>query len=110
MLLLHLAMQHIGLPHHQVTRELFLKDLGGEMHRTGYLLFFFKNTHSGPVHRVHRVLWFSVFQLSNPLQDWYSELSGGQRSKAELMRQVFLKERCPKASIHRDGGRISARQ
>ena len=41
MLLLHLAMQHIGLPHHQVTRELFLKELGGEMHRTGYLLIFF---------------------------------------------------------------------
>lgn len=29
-------------------------------------------------------------------QDWYGELSGGQRSKAELMRQIFLQERCPK--------------
>ena len=47
----------------------------------------------------------SVFQcvswcVSAQLQDWYSELSGGQRSKAELMRQVFLKDRCPQASMN----------
>eukprot|EP00438_Fugacium_kawagutii_P015930 Skav217911 [mRNA] locus=scaffold795:200078:200427:+ [translate_table: standard] len=34
-----------------------------------------------------------------PSQDWYGELSGGQRSKAELMRQVFLKESCPKVVL-----------
>ena len=31
------------------------------------------------------------------VQDWYGGLSGGQRSKAELMRLIFLKDRCPKA-------------
>ena len=32
------------------------------------------------------------------VQDWYGGLSGGQRSKAELMRLIFLRDRCPKAS------------
>jgi len=37
--------------------------------------------------------------LTNTLQetkeDWFSELSGGQKSKVELVRKVFLRERCP---------------
>ncbi|CAE7475745.1 pglK [Symbiodinium microadriaticum] len=27
--------------------------------------------------------------------DWYGKLSGGQRSKAELVRQIFLQKQCP---------------
>ena len=38
--------------------------------------------------------WSPVLEHLNN-QDWYSGLSGGQRSKAELMRQIFLKSRCP---------------
>lgn len=30
-------------------------------------------------------------------------MSGGQRSKAELMRQIFLQERCPKVGGKSDG-------
>lgn len=41
----------------------------------------------------------STEKLHSEIADWYSELSGGQRSKAELMRQVFLKERCPKVVL-----------
>ena len=37
--------------------------------------------------------------LTNTLQetkeDWFSELSGGQKSKVELVRKVFLREKCP---------------
>ena len=28
-------------------------------------------------------------------EDWFSELSGGQKSKVELVRKVFLRETCP---------------
>lgn len=41
----------------------------------------------------------STEKLHTEIADWYSELSGGQRSKAELMRQIFLKERCPKVVL-----------
>ena len=33
--------------------------------------------------------------LSNMETNWYSKLSGGQRSKAELISQVFLRRSCP---------------
>ena len=36
-----------------------------------------------------------VKEITEEKEDWFSELSGGQRSKAELVRQVFLYERCP---------------
>ncbi|CAJ1354341.1 unnamed protein product [Effrenium voratum] len=38
-------------------------------------------------------------ELQAEMADWYGELSGGQRSKAELMRQVFLKAECPKVIL-----------
>lgn len=34
-------------------------------------------------------------QLQEEKEDWFSDLSGGQRSKVELVRQVFLQEQCP---------------
>ena len=34
-------------------------------------------------------------ELHREREDWYSELSGGQRSKAELLRSVFLRPACP---------------
>jgi len=34
-------------------------------------------------------------ELHEEQQDWYGTLSGGQRVKAELIRKVFLRERCP---------------
>lgn len=34
-------------------------------------------------------------QLVEEKEDWFSDLSGGQRSKVELVRKVFLQERCP---------------
>merc|ERR1719291_1017612 len=40
-----------------------------------------------------------IKRLTNELQevkeDWFSELSGGQKSKVELVRNVFLGNRCP---------------
>lgn len=34
-------------------------------------------------------------ELLEEKEDWFSDMSGGQRSKVELTRTVFLKERCP---------------
>lgn len=34
-------------------------------------------------------------QLSMEKEDWFSDLSGGQKSKVELVRKVFLYEQCP---------------
>ena len=31
--------------------------------------------------------------------DWFSDLSGGQKSKVELVRKVFLAERCPRVLL-----------
>jgi hypothetical protein len=33
--------------------------------------------------------------LQEEREDWFSELSGGQKSKVELVRKVFLRESCP---------------
>ena len=33
--------------------------------------------------------------LQEEREDWFSELSGGQKSKVELVRKVFLREHCP---------------
>jgi len=33
--------------------------------------------------------------LQEEREDWFSELSGGQKSKVELVRKVFLREKCP---------------
>ena len=33
--------------------------------------------------------------LQDEREDWFSELSGGQKSKVELVRKVFLREHCP---------------
>jgi len=34
-------------------------------------------------------------QLVEEKEDWFNDLSGGQRSKVELVRKVFLQDRCP---------------
>lgn len=34
-------------------------------------------------------------ELLQEKEDWFSDMSGGQRSKVELTRTVFLKEQCP---------------
>lgn len=34
-------------------------------------------------------------ELEEEKEDWFSDLSGGQRSKVELVRKVFLMEECP---------------
>ena len=36
-----------------------------------------------------------IQQLQEEKEDWFSDLSGGQKSKVELVRKVFLQERCP---------------
>jgi len=36
-----------------------------------------------------------IKEITEEKEDWFSELSGGQRSKVELVRQVFLHEKCP---------------
>jgi hypothetical protein len=33
--------------------------------------------------------------LQQEREDWFSELSGGQKSKVELVRKVFLRDHCP---------------
>jgi ABC-type multidrug transport system ATPase subunit len=37
--------------------------------------------------------------LTTEKDDWFSDLSGGQKSKVELVRKVFLAERCPKVLL-----------
>ena len=34
-------------------------------------------------------------ELQEEKEDWFSELSGGQKSKVELVRKVFLRDECP---------------
>ena len=34
-------------------------------------------------------------QLLEEREDWFNDLSGGQRSKVELVRKVFLQDECP---------------
>jgi ABC-type nitrate/sulfonate/bicarbonate transport system ATPase subunit len=34
-------------------------------------------------------------EIFTEADDWYGTLSGGQRGKAEFIRQVFMKDRCP---------------
>lgn len=34
-------------------------------------------------------------QLVEEKEDWFNDLSGGQRSKVELVRKVFLQDQCP---------------
>jgi ABC-type uncharacterized transport system fused permease/ATPase subunit len=36
-----------------------------------------------------------VSELLEMKEDWFSDLSGGQKSKMELVRKVFLHEHCP---------------
>ena len=36
-----------------------------------------------------------VLELQEEKEDWFSELSGGQKSKIELVRKVFLRDECP---------------
>lgn len=36
-----------------------------------------------------------IIDLQEEKEDWFSELSGGQKSKVELVRKVFLREACP---------------
>eukprot|EP00559_Dactyliosolen_fragilissimus_P004218 CAMPEP_0184865746 /NCGR_PEP_ID=MMETSP0580-20130426/18891_1 /TAXON_ID=1118495 /ORGANISM="Dactyliosolen fragilissimus" /LENGTH=568 /DNA_ID=CAMNT_0027365055 /DNA_START=1033 /DNA_END=2739 /DNA_ORIENTATION=- len=37
--------------------------------------------------------------LNEVKEDWFSDLSGGQKSKVELVRKVFLHEKCPKVLL-----------
>lgn len=37
--------------------------------------------------------------LTSEKDDWFSDLSGGQKSKVELVRKVFLAEQCPKVLL-----------
>lgn len=36
-----------------------------------------------------------IEQLQEEKEDWFNDLSGGQKSKVELVRKVFLQDRCP---------------
>jgi ABC-type Mn2+/Zn2+ transport system ATPase subunit len=36
-----------------------------------------------------------MHELQEEKEDWFGDLSGGQKSKVELTRKVFLQERCP---------------
>lgn len=36
-----------------------------------------------------------MIELQDEKEDWFSELSGGQKSKVELVRKLFLREECP---------------
>ena len=36
-----------------------------------------------------------MVELQQEKEDWFSELSGGQKSKVELVRKVFLRNECP---------------
>eukprot|EP00543_Licmophora_paradoxa_P002909 CAMPEP_0202449284 /NCGR_PEP_ID=MMETSP1360-20130828/8022_1 /ASSEMBLY_ACC=CAM_ASM_000848 /TAXON_ID=515479 /ORGANISM="Licmophora paradoxa, Strain CCMP2313" /LENGTH=514 /DNA_ID=CAMNT_0049067151 /DNA_START=212 /DNA_END=1756 /DNA_ORIENTATION=+ len=36
-----------------------------------------------------------IDELLEEKEDWFSDLSGGQKSKVELVRKVFIRERCP---------------
>jgi len=40
-----------------------------------------------------------VADLLSVKDDWFSDLSGGQKSKVELVRKVFLAERCPRVLL-----------
>ena len=40
-----------------------------------------------------------VSELQQEKDDWFGELSGGQKSKVELVRTVFLRERCPEVLL-----------
>jgi ABC-type Mn2+/Zn2+ transport system ATPase subunit len=37
--------------------------------------------------------------LTSSKDDWFSDLSGGQKSKVELVRKVFLAEHCPRVLL-----------
>ena len=37
--------------------------------------------------------------LTTIKDDWFSDLSGGQKSKVELVRKVFLAEKCPRVLL-----------
>ena len=43
----------------------------------------------------HAVVEKLVLELQEEKEDWFSELSGGQKSKIELVRKVFLRDECP---------------
>lgn len=36
-----------------------------------------------------------IRELQEEKEDWFNDLSGGQKSKVELVRKVFLEEKCP---------------
>jgi len=36
-----------------------------------------------------------VEQLKESKEDWFGDLSGGQKSKVELVREIFLRDKCP---------------
>ena len=38
-------------------------------------------------------------ELQEEKEDWFNELSGGQKSKVELVRKVFLRDECPKVLL-----------
>jgi len=42
-----------------------------------------------------RIVEKLMAELQEEKEDWFSELSGGQKSKVELVRKVFLRNECP---------------
>ena len=37
--------------------------------------------------------------LQEEKEDWFSDLSGGQKSKVELVRKVFVRDECPRVLL-----------
>eukprot|EP00929_Paragymnodinium_shiwhaense_P098415 TRINITY_DN59895_c0_g1_i2.p1 TRINITY_DN59895_c0_g1~~TRINITY_DN59895_c0_g1_i2.p1 ORF type:complete len:860 (+),score=139.38 TRINITY_DN59895_c0_g1_i2:68-2647(+) len=44
-------------------------------------------------------LGLTLEELRQEREDWYSELSGGQKIKVELIRKVFLRQNCPQVLL-----------
>lgn len=43
----------------------------------------------------HNSVQHIISQLTEQKEDWFSDLSGGQKSKVELVRKVFIHDACP---------------
>lgn len=52
----------------------------------------FVDTTEATIRRIHQ-------ELLEEKEDWFSDLSGGQKSKVELVRKVFLHDKCPEVLL-----------
>lgn len=52
-------------------------------------------TSQGDGERSNDVAALQTIELHEEKEDWFSQLSGGQKSKVELVRTVFLRQECP---------------